>query len=359
MPALLAGCGTKVLEGRKVDYKSARTGKELNVPEDLSKPPVSDRYQLPEGSGATSYSQYRKDLTEKPRSQALLPSVPGVRIERAGTQRWLVVDRSAEEVWPALKEFWAEMGFIIDRDLPDVGIMETDWAENRARIPGGFLRNVLGRVLDQAYSTPERDKFKTRLERAADGKSSEIYVTHRGMYEAYVETNQGGRNPTIWQPRPTDPELEMEMLAQMMQRFGVSEPAVQAVRREVITPPPARAELKKLPDGTTILNVKDEFDRAWRRVGLSLDRLGFSVQDRDRSSGLYFVRYQDPEVERKESSFWSFLKQDEKTEGRDQFQLAVADTDDGSQVRVLDTNGKPDRSNTAFRILALLKDDLR
>lgn len=357
--AVLTGCSGKLLEGRKVDYKSARTSKQLDVPEDLSKPPVSDRYQVPDASGSTSYSEYRKEGAEKPASKALLPAVPGTRIERAGTQRWLVVDRPVEEIWPVVAAFWQEMGFIIDRESPEVGIIETDWAENRAKIPDSVLRQLLGKVIDQAYSTPERDKFRTRLERGANGKSTEIFVTHRGMYEAVVETNRGGRNPTIWQPRPTEPELEVEMLARMMLRMGADAPVVTEARKEAAKLPEARAALSKLPDGTTVLAVKDEFDRAWRRVGLALDRLGFSVQDRDRSSGLYFVKYQDPEIEKKESSFWSFFKKDEKAEIPDQFRVAVHEADVGSEVRVLDAKGQPERSDTASRILAMLKDDLR
>lgn len=357
---VLAGCSGKVLEGRKVDYKSARTGKQLDVPDDLSKPPVSDRYQVPDGAGATSFSQYRKDASEKPTAQtALLPSVSGTRIERAGTQRWLVVNKPVEEVWPVISGFWQEMGFIIDRESPELGILETDWAENRAKIPEGGLRKLLSKVMDQAYSTPERDKFRTRLERGGDGKSTEIFVTHRGMYEAVQEYNRGGRNPTIWQPRPTEPELEMEMLSRLMLRFGTEEAVVAEARKEAAQAASPRATLSKLPDGTTVLEVKDEFDRAWRRVGLALDRLGFSVQDRDRSSGLYFVTYNDPEVEKKESSFWSFFKKDDQKDVPDQFRVAVHESDGASEVRVLDAKGQPERSPTASRILAMLKDDLR
>jgi outer membrane protein assembly factor BamC len=356
----LVGCSGKVLEGRKVDYKSAKTGKQLEVPEDLSQPPVSDRYALPD-AGPASYSQYNKEGTAqaKPKANALLPQVPGLRIERAGTQRWLVVQRPAEQVWPALKEFWQETGFIIDREAPDVGIIETDWAENRAKVPPSTLRRLLGKVIDQAYSTPERDKFRSRLERSADGKSSEIYITHRGMYEAYKENNRSGQNPTIWQPRPTEPELEMEMLARLMMRLGASDTVVAEQRREAVKLPEARAALGKLPDGTPILEVKDDFDRAWRRVGLALDRLGFTVQDRDRSSGLYFVRYQNPDAAKKDSSFWSFFKSGAKTPEPDQYRVAVNEADTGSEVRVLNAKGEPEKSNTASRILALLKDDLR
>ncbi len=354
----LLGCSGKVLEGRKVDYKSAKTGKQLDVPEDLAQPPVSDRYALPEG-GPASFSQYNKEGPAKPKTDALLPQPAGLRIERAGTQRWLVADRPAEQVWPVLKEFWQEMGFIIDRESADLGIIETDWAENRAKVPQSTLRKLLGKVIDQAYSTPERDKFRSRLERGAGGKTSEIYVTHRGMYEAYKETNRGGLNPTIWQPRPTEPELEMEMLARLMLRLGASETVVTEERREAAKPPEPRATLGKLPDGTPILEVKDDFDRAWRRVGLALDRLGFTVQDRDRSSGLYFVRYQDPETVKKDDSFWSFFKSNSKKQDPDQYRVAVNEADAGSEVRVLNAQGQPEKSNTASRILALLKDDLR
>ena len=203
------GCksASSLLEGNKVDYKSAGTLPPLEIPPDLTTPSRDNRYAVPDsGKGSATLSGYQADRaqTPKPGATGVLPSVDKMRIERAGTQRWLVVQEPPEKIWPLVKDFWQENGFLVQVELSEAGVMETDWAENRAKIPQDGIRSVLGKVLDQIYSTPERDKFRTRLERSPDG-ASEIYVSHRGMIEVYTTE---GKDKTVWQPRPADPELE-------------------------------------------------------------------------------------------------------------------------------------------------------
>src|SRR5690606_5562836 len=134
-------------------------------------------------------------------------------------QRWLVVGQAPEALWPRIKDFWQENGFLIDVDSPQTGIMETDWAENRAKIPQDFLRKTIGQIFDSLYSTGERDKFRTRLERRADGVT-EIYISHRGAEE---ELTGSDKETTVWTPRPADPGLEAEFLSRMMTYLGVEE----------------------------------------------------------------------------------------------------------------------------------------
>ena len=109
-----------------------------------------------------------------------------MRVDRSGSERWLVVPEPPEKVWPIVKDFWQGLGFVIKTEVPEAGVMETDWAENRAKIKQDPIRNLIGGVLDGAYSTGERDKFRTRLERGAQPSTTEIYITHRGVTEVYV-----------------------------------------------------------------------------------------------------------------------------------------------------------------------------
>ncbi|MCW5622514.1 MAG: outer membrane protein assembly factor BamC, partial [Burkholderiales bacterium] len=285
------------------------------------------------------------------------------RVARAGTQRWLVVDAPAESVWPVLREFWQEQGFILALEDQGLGIMETDWAENRAKIPQSLLRDLLGKVIEQAYSSPEMDRFKTRIERTGDGNSTEVYITHRGAYEMYVaDANMRQTGRTVWQPRESDPDLEAEMLTRLMVRLGTPQASAEASIKDTKIEP--RAVLSKSDDGVPVLVLKDDFDRAWRRVGLSLDRLGFSVQDRDRAAGLYFVRYLDPPVVGKEEpgllsrlAFWR-KDQDQPAKPAD-YRVSVAQTGSGSQVSVLGADGTVNHSEAANRMLAILQEDLR
>ncbi len=358
----LSGCSGKLVEGKKIDYKSAGKVDPLKVPPDLSAPPTSDRYAIPETAArSATYSEYSEGQGARntgAAATAVLPSLEKVRIERGGSQRWLVVEEDADTLWPAIREFWQDTGFLIDRELPDIGIMETDWAENRAKIPDGGLRKLIGKVLDQAYSYPERDKFRTRLERGEESGTTEIYISHRGAYQVVVG-NQHTSEQVKWQMRPTDPELEAEMLSRLMRRLGAKDEQVQA-QAPAAAP---RAQLAKSGEIADALMLADSFDRAWRRVGLALDRVGFTVEDRDRSKGLYFVRYLDPDVDGKgnSGSGWSRLAFWRSDTGKkdEQFRISVADADTGSEVRVQNAEGASSKSPTAGRILALLQEELK
>ena len=367
--ALLAGCSGTLLESKKIEYKSASTAKlpTLEVPPDLTQPSSDERYAVPDTSpkGTTTFSAYSGERGVKlaPGAQAILPQMDKMRVERSGSQRWLVVSGTAEQLWPSIKEFWQEAGFLINLELPEAGIVETDWAENRAKLPQDFLRSTLGKVFDSAYSTPERDKFRTRLEKGSEPGTVEIFISHRGMYEIYVTE---ARSETKWQPRPADPELEAEMLRRLMVRLGSDD--ARAAALVATTPAHERALLSRAADGAGALTLVETFDRAWRRVGLALDRVGFAVEDRDRSQGLYFVRYIDPDVDVKskkdEGGFISklmFWKSDEakKPDSGISYRIQVKSTGDNSLVQVFTREGGIDKSETARKILGLLNEQLK
>ena len=357
------GCQTttEILEGKKVDYKSAGTLPSLEVPPDLTSPTRDNRYAVPDsGKSSTTLSGYQADRSQSARAgnTAVLPNVDKMRIERAGTQRWLVVQETPERLWSVVKEFWQENGFLVQLEVAEAGVMETDWAENRAKIPQDMMRSMLGKILDQVYSTPERDKFRTRLERSSDG-GTEIYLSHRGMIEVYVSE---GKDKTMWQPRPADPELEAEFLRRLMVRLGArDEKAKQTVAAAAV---PVRASLSKSGDGRDLLKVQEPFDRAWRRVGLALDRVGFTVEDRDRQKGLYFVRYADPEADANKNKAGildklAFWRSDDPKVKAEQYRVQVRGASNDSEVLVLNKDGGADQSATAKRILTLLHDQLK
>lgn len=353
---MVAACGT-IAERNKIDYKSAGRLPPLEVPPDLAAPKPDDRFSVPEGAATYSSFSQERDARD-PAAAQLLPEQEGMRIERADAQRWLVVHAEPEALWDPIREFWQDSGFLIAREVLEAGLIETDWAENRAKIPQSPIRKLIGLALDNVYSYPERDKFRTRIERGQEPGTSEIFITHRGMYE--VLTSEGrNRENTMWQARPSDPELEAEMLYRLMARLGAKEEQVQKAQKTA--PPPPRAELNKAGDKVSGLHLVDTFDRAWRRVGLALDRVGFTVEDRDRSKGLYYVRYADPDAETRKSgglgrlAFW----RDEPVPKDAQFQISVQEADPGSEVKILNASGEVEDSATASRILALLQEELR
>lgn len=369
--ALLSGCSMfdQVMESGKVDYKAqAKKSPKLDLPPDLTLPQQSDRFAVPDtgARGTATISAYNADRTQGAQVQqatsGVLPKIDNMRIERSGSQRWLVVNAAPDQLWPQVREFWQETGFLIDMEQPEAGVMETDWNENRAKIGDDFIRNTIGRVIDSIYSTPERDKYRTRLEPGAEPGTTEIYISHRGVIEVY--TNERSDN-TVWQPRPADPELEAEMLRRLMVRLGADNERAKVLL--AAQPVAERAKLVSADKGST-LQMFEGFDRAWRRVGLALDRVGFTVEDRDRSQGVYFVRYVDPEIDaagKKSDSFLSkllFFMPDDKPdpkEGQNQYRVLVKGEGKQSTVQVLTREGGQDDSRTAKRILSLLHEQLK
>ena len=362
----LGACGSFEVPTKKIDYKStAAKLPTLEVPPDLTRPSTDDRFLVPDinPKGTATFSDYAKDRTGKPQASssqtAVLPNIENVRVERAGTQRWLVVPGAPDRIWPVIKDFWQETGFIVNLETPEAGVMETDWAENRAKLPESGIRGLLGKVLDGLYSTAERDKFRTRLERGAQPGTTEIYISHRGMEEVYITE---GRDQLRWQPRKPDPDLEAEMLRRLMVRFGVENE--QAKTQIAAAKVELQARLNTGADGS-LLALNDPFDRAWRRVGLALDRVGFTVEDRDRSKGLYFVRYIDPNTDTKttEKPSWfsklAFWSSTPKVQSKEQYRILVRDAAAGAEVRVFDKDGAREQSATAMRILTLLHDQLK
>ncbi|WLI87858.1 outer membrane protein assembly factor BamC [Massilia sp. R2A-15] len=358
----LAGCSYvgNVMESDKLDYRGAKKAAPLDVPPDLTQLQKDNRYAIPDGRGVATAS----GLQQKGAAPAVVASgeaigVAGnaaVKVERNGNQRWLVVKQSPEQLWPQLKDFWHDSGFTVESESATTGVMETNWAEDRSKIPQDFIRNTLGKVFDSAYGTGRRDKFRTRLERAADG-STEIYISHRGAEE--VLTGPQKEIPQ-WTSRPNDPGLEAAFLAKLMARL-TGTPDVKAVTATVENAPvqPLHAKL-----AGSAIEVDEGFDRAWRRVGLALDRVGFTVEDRDRVNGVYFVRYVDPDLAGTTGFFkklFTFGAAADKEKEAQRYRVSVKSAAGAttSQVTVQTNDGKPETTATGAKILKLLGDELK
>jgi outer membrane protein assembly factor BamC len=353
----LAAC-TTVFESDKVDYKASKKAAPLDIPPDLTQLQKDNRYAVPDGRGIATASSLQQQGVAQPGAVAPVGEQIGqvssdnVRIERQGNQRWLVVKQTPEQLWPQLQAFWADSGFTVETESPQTGIMETNWAENRAKIPQDFIRRTIGRVFDSAYSTGERDKFRTRLERRADG-STEIYLSHRGAEEVLTGTQ---KETTTWTARPNDPELEAEFLSRLTARLSGTKVKEATA---FVANAPMEAQHAKL-DGSKVV-LDEGFDRAWRRVGLALDRVGFTVEDRDRVQGIYFVRYVDPDAVKKEGFFSKLFGNEDKNKEAQKYRVLVSAVPSAttSDVTVQTNDGKPETTATGAKILKLLVDELK
>ena len=357
---LVSGCTVlNPFSGEKVDYKtSAARSKPLEVPPDLSQLSRDSRFQAQGGviSASTAAAAGTAPPSVVATAAVAVLARGEIRVERAGQARWLVVPQAPEQLWPQLRTFWEQRGFVLQTDDAAIGVMETNWAENRSKLPNDVIRNTLGRLVGNLYDTGERDLFRTRIERTATG--SEIFVSHRGAEEVYVGER---RDALTWRARLSDPQLEAEMLSRMMVALAPKEPQTQALAAvSAATDGPPRARMLDGQPAPTV-EVDDPLDRAWRRVGLALDRGGFTVEDRDRAGGLYYVRYVDPKSAGKEEPgfFAKLFRSSSASMAPVRYRVSLKSVGAKTQVSVLTSAGAPETGENGKNIASLLLRDLR
>ncbi|HMN75474.1 MAG TPA: outer membrane protein assembly factor BamC [Burkholderiaceae bacterium] len=370
---VLAGCGSydQLVNGDSVDYRTqGNKTAPLDVPPDLTQLSRDPRY-APQGAAVSANALQNSAPAPAlgggaKTKEVAVNDIEGTRIERLGTDRWLYTPLPPDQLWPQLRTFWQERGLALTVDLPEAGVMETDWAENRAKIPQDIIRGTIGKVFDSAYSTGERDKFRTRVERNPTG-GSDVFITMRRMVEVY---NTQDKTNTVWQPAPDDPQMEAEMLGRLLlkltakplpQAASASAPTNAAALVTNVPPPPPRAHMVE-GAATPTLQVDDGFDRAWRRVGIALDRTGFTVEDRDRAQGIYFVRYVDPKTAgQAEPNFFTKLFTSGSNPAIKPVRYRVTVKSDGkvSLVTVLGAEGMAADGEAVQSILAMLLNELK
>lgn len=354
----------QVFPDNRADYKKSTTVHPLEIPPDLMSSSIDDQLIVPDlrpNSSTAKLSEYNSERggvrTQQPaaikRIETVLPNFEKVKVQRDGATRWLVVQAPIESVWQKVRNFWLESGFTLTTDNQQIGVLETEWKENRADIPQEGLRKLLGKALDMLYSAPTRDRFRLRLERGSAPGTSELYLTHRGVEEIIQGDNTG------WQTRPADPELENEMLNRIMIALGIEEKQARTLLANA-DKTALKAELTRSSAGTVQLVLRDPMEMAWRKTGLALDRLGFTVEDRDREKVTYFVRYIDPDNNKgEEKGFFSGWFGGSSAPANQDFQINLKPAGLNSQLLVLDKQGNLDNGKTAEKMMSLLYDQLK
>ena len=362
MAALALISCKSVTSNDTVDYKSsgAVRGPNLSYPPDLITAQADRRYIVQDGTA--TMSEYNAAVKKSAQMRTnVMTGIPGMRIAKDGERRWLVVEKPAPELYPQVKDFWQENGFLLVVDSPSTGIMETDWAENRAKIAQDWIRSTIGGALDSIYDTGERDKYKTRLE-VTKPSETEIYITQRGAIEKCVtDSTTTACNSTIWTSRPNDPELEAVFLARLMERLGMTQEQAKAMVAAPLGPKTPKAKFVQEGNNKGYIELSAGFDRSWRDIGLALDRSNFTVEDRNRSQGVYFVRYVNAKDVGDSKGFFSNLfsgKDDSKLQAK-KYQVIVKSTgENSSNVYVQDADGKPENTPAGFQLLTLLTEQL-
>jgi outer membrane protein assembly factor BamC len=363
----LSGCASvrEMLSGdNSVDYKSVVRTDPLSIPPDMTQAASDPRFRAPD-SGTTTFSQFQQTGQASPAAKAstaqsaVLPTRADMRVMRDGDLRWLSVDMPADRAFSSAADFWTETGFTLDVTDPKAGLLVTNWAENRANIPDSWIRQMLGKAIPGAWDSGTRDKFRTRIER--NGNRTEIYITHQRMTEEARGQASGGAAAEIrWTISKEDPGLNAAMLARMMAFLGED---VDGARKKVAqaSADPQGPQVTMAPGGDkTALIINETFDRAWRRVGVALDSGGFAVDDRDRSTGEYYVRYVDVDtgIKREDPHFLARMFGAKNPGKAPTYRIRLTTKGTQTEVVVLDEKGVRDTSATAQRLLGVLADKI-
>lgn len=383
LPALLAsllvlgGCTSlrDSLEADNVEYRNARRGPGLDVPPDLVGPRSDNRYSLPAQDDSQSLLDYNRSRDDDAESQApragnVLPQSGAARIHRDGQVRWIVVDAEPEAVWPVLLDFWAVQGFNLEQSSPQLGIMETDWAERYQRVETSGVRGVLTRKANAIYATGERDKYRTRIERAPQG-GTEVYLTYYGREEVLQGPN---KDRSTWvSSNDNRPVFETEYLQRMLARFAnafggkpVSGDTQKVATTEVdeAAARQGRSQIVAVQGQPSTLRITQDFERSWRDVGLVLDRLDFVIEDRNRERGVYDIRYVDPErIDQSQSALSRIFSGERKDLSSQHYQLLVQGEGSQSTVSVRMGDGNQPQAEedrrVAERLVRLLHENIR
>ncbi|HEX20165.1 MAG TPA: outer membrane protein assembly factor BamC [Acidiferrobacteraceae bacterium] len=349
----LTACGGGVRKGKEVNYRAARTSAALQVPPDLSSLPANNA--LPGAGKRTAlYSRHGHKggvgAVKVVANKQLLPEFKGIKLRRNGNLRWLEVKAAPGDLWNKVRSFVLSMGLIIVKESVAAGIIETDWIVTRVNV--GAKKRIRD-FFKSTISTDTRDKFRFRLERTSEPGVTEIYISHRGMREVVTSDSSDDSISTKWQPRPADVSMEIEKMRLLMVYLGVGKQESKQIiaRKEA---PAERARMNKNNNGYALISLQDHLDRAWRRVGISIDRIGFTVEDRNRSRGIYYIRYIDPKYEGKKKR-----RKKKRDKEKEQYQISLKPLESGTQVAVLNKVGDPEKSKTSKRILGLLYEQLK
>ncbi len=355
----LSGCAWF---GDKPEISPAKQREALEVPPDLARPAGDDLASVPP-SGAAAYSDYAAKTPAASAGSTVQASTTGktevaasgnVRLERDGAQRWLVALDSSESMWVKARNYFLRNKISLTEDNPQGGVLETDWIDRPVKYTGTFSK-----LLSTFQSTDLRDKYRVRVEPGRIPGTAEVTVSHKAM--AQMVTNNDGSSATQinWQPLPADPEMEADMLAKLLVHFGLDELQAKGL---IATTDGERAQLVK---GELII-PREDLDSAWRRVGQMLDRAGVITEDRDRSAGIFYVRYVDSGQASKRQGLFGWLRSDSdsspdaKNEApSDRFQVRLKTTTAGTSVAVFNVKGEPDNSTAGEQLLGVLHQQLR
>ena len=358
----LAACG----KNERPEYQGADYYKSLELPPDLTLDKSTAEMAIPEPTvSALEDFQSRHKL-----NKAVAPEFKGIRLKQDGSMYFLEVDAAPDTVWPKLEAFWENEGIRLDQNRPMLGFMQTGWTKQmQIREDASYLIKLFSKLEPDL-----RDKFRMRVEPAADRTKTHIFVAHYGI-EVFVESSGDDQGATVWRGRPSDVELEREILSRLTLFAGLSENQAESLLLEYkpmqsyVTfkesfksddiDPPAEGGLDR--SKVAVLSMRGSMDFVWYRTIRALDRMQMEDISLNKKKGR--ISFTVPALDEKSAReaddeggsnwFTDLFKGDfSETEKRkaEQFVLVLAEQPGYVDFTLLDTRGEEATSATASQV---------
>lgn len=346
-----AGWGGDRSTGPDYQLQRDEAPRDLELPPDIAAPDTERAYRIPEAPGEriSARAMQEDPATRTPAEPTapaetvrVLPETTDVRLMRDGQTRWLVIDAPPEELWQRLAAFWETQHLPLERNDPELGILETEWAEDQAGIPLRGSQGLLSRVVGSVYDATTRDKYRLRIERI-NGRS-EVYITHRGAEEQHDGTTWR------WARRPADPELEVEMLNRLRLFLTTGDPGEGGERApETRVEPASEPELETRNDSPVLL-LEGDYHMTWRRLGTTLDRSGLLVDEQHRDEGYFLVTFRPDMAD--DADEGGFFGRTDEHRANERYRVELRDAGDGHlQVHAASLDGDELRTRDAEFVL--------
>jgi len=278
----------------KINYYSDKSVTSLEIPPDLTSPSYENSFRL--NDYVNNVDSNTINLTNKESetvsNEKILNIKSDISVMKSGSRRWLVVDKDPDLIWDLSKQFLKEKGFVIKKIDKKIGVMETDYLENKPVIPGkslGVIRSLFASSIDNvSYTLPSVDKYKIRIEPVESGSKSEVHLSLSSMKE--VVKNSGNVESTIWQEKEKDVSLETEMLYLLMVYLGgesaeAREKIINAKETEKII-----VTLSNSFNGYKKLTFKQNILDTWDNLAWALLELNIQVEDKDIKEKAFYIK---------------------------------------------------------------------
>lgn len=356
---VVSGCGWMnddkgLFVDRRDDYVKARQLPPLEVPKDMHAAQLEDPLPIP-AVPAQPNAVYFVERAPLPEAIYTSDNRGEVRIQRLAQRRWLAIPESPTTVWPKLKQFLAENRMAVTFEEATEGRIDTDWFVV-APVEAEKYRDVVRLVLQEKRQAEGlktgKERLRLRLEGGLQDQSSEIHLRHENDSQGVPSENGLASLAKVTSALPTaEDELLKELGAYIAAR--VSEQTVSRVASNILGV--NKAQMDRDPDGSPVLRLRLDFERAWAAVNKALENGGVEVTSDDSATGTYTIRVSDAVFAGEKPGFFKRMISFGGDKPQD-LKLQLEGKGEEFTVLVQDQNGQPADKDLAQQVLSLIRE---